>query len=183
MAAFLDTLLRGVSLVGQAIAVGGVVFVLWVQRPSSMPTWTASILGRSLALIVTGAVAAGVAQVLAVLVQLAALAEDGGWPIRQILDTTYGRASVVRLLGSVVLVGACVAMRRWGASAPTAATLIGAAFVLTGAMAWTSHAVSRLEHRAPLLALEGVHQLAAVVWIGGLIHLTAAAFRRPEPRP
>jgi len=43
-----------------------------------------------------------------------------------------------------------------------------------------SHAVGRLDRRAVLLGLDTLHQLAASVWIGGLVHLTAAAFRRGE---
>ena len=39
--------------------------------------------------------------------------------------------------------------------------------------------MARLEARAPLLALDAAHQLGAAVWIGGLIHLVAAAARGP----
>jgi putative copper resistance protein D len=49
---------------------------------------------------------------------------------------------------------------------------------------WTSHAAARLESRGVLLLLDGAHQLAAAVWVGGLVHLTAAAVgRRERPWP
>ena len=43
---------------------------------------------------------------------------------------------------------------------------------------WTSHAAARLQSRAPLLLLDAAHQVAAMVWVGGLVHLIAAATRR-----
>ena len=52
----------------------------------------------------------------------------------------------------------------WGALAAGATALVAASAVL-------SHAVARLDGRASLLALDGVHQIAAAVWVGGLAHL------------
>jgi putative copper resistance protein D len=46
--------------------------------------------------------------------------------------------------------------------------------------AWISHAAARPGPRGLLLALDAVHQVAAAVWIGGLVHLLAAAARRGE---
>jgi putative copper resistance protein D len=58
------------------------------------------------------------------------------------------------------------------------------AAVIVAAAPWTSHAAARLESRGPLLVLDGAHQVAAMVWVGGLVHLIAAAIRRgPRPWP
>ncbi|HET9925325.1 MAG TPA: CopD family protein, partial [Methylomirabilota bacterium] len=55
---------------------------------------------------------------------------------------------------------------------------------LAVAAPWTSHAAARLESRVVLLLLDGAHQLAAAVWIGGLAHLLAVALgRRDRPWP
>jgi putative copper resistance protein D len=58
--------------------------------------------------------------------------------------------------------------------------VVALAGVLVVAAPWTSHAAARLDSRALLLLLDGAHQLGAAVWIGGLVHLTAAAFRRGD---
>jgi len=42
---------------------------------------------------------------------------------------------------------------------------------------WVSHAAARLDHRGMLLGLDVLHQLAASVWIGGLVHLLVAVLR------
>ena len=58
--------------------------------------------------------------------------------------------------------------------------LAGLTALLGAGSAWTSHAAGRLGPRAVLLILDALHQLAAGVWIGGLLHLTIAAFARAE---
>src|SRR5215475_11980443 len=37
--------------------------------------------------------------------------------------------------------------------------------------AWLTHATGRLEHRAPLMVLTVLHQVAAAAWLGGLVQL------------
>jgi copper resistance protein D len=58
--------------------------------------------------------------------------------------------------------------------------VVALAAILVVAAPWTSHAAARLDSRVLLLLLDGAHQLGAAVWIGGLVHLTAAAFRRGD---
>ena len=55
------------------------------------------------------------------------------------------------------------------------AIVVGLGVLLALAGAWTSHAAARLQHRTPLFALDMLHQLAAGVWIGGLLHLVVTA--------
>src|SRR5207248_3221375 len=127
MAAFLDVILRGLALSGQAVAIGGVLFALLVYR-----------------------------------------VQDGAGA-RRIWTLVAAAAAVV--------VGA-LAVRR----APRVGTwwplLLGAVVALVVSAAWTSHAAARLDHRALLLALDAVHQLAAAAWIGGLLHLVVTALHR-----
>ena len=181
MAGFVDVLLRGLALCGQAVAVGGVFFGLVLLRPAlaARPT-LAGLLARSLATTAAGAAAAACAQVLSLGVQVVALAGDGGWPLREILATTYFRAAAGRILaGALVLVGCTVVRRRavgWG----WLLQLVGVAG-LTLAAAWTSHAAARLGPRAFLLTLDALHQLAAGVWIGGLAQLLVLAWGRSAP--
>jgi len=181
VAGFVDVLLRGLALCGQAVAVGGVFFGLVLLRPAlaARPT-LAGLLARSLATTAAGAAAAACAQVLSLGVQVVALAGDGGWPLREILATTYFRAAAGRILaGALVLVGCTVVRRRavgWG----WLLQLVGVAG-LTLAAAWTSHAAARLGPRAFLLTLDALHQLAAGVWIGGLAQLLVLAWGRSAP--
>src|SRR3989440_126238 len=67
-----------------------------------------------------------------------------------------------------------------GWAPPDAALLLACALGLVVAGAWTSHAAARAGHRATLMALDALHQLAAAVWLGGLFHLLVAVFGSPE---
>src|SRR5207245_1732600 len=78
-----------------------------------------------------------------------------------------------------IIVGCVVLSKRpergqWWIALAALTVLLG-----TGS-AWTSHAAGRLGPRAVVLVLDALHQLAAGVWIGGLLHLTALASSRAE---
>ncbi len=176
MTGFLEVVLRGVVLSGLAVGVGGVVFVLVVLRPVAAAR---PLIARSLALITCAAGATALAQALLLALQAAALDDGDGWPIAAMAVTTYVRISLVSIaVGAALAVTARAAGGDRGGRAWTLLPIL-AGLLLAGA-AGTSHAAGRLEHRAALFGLDGLHQLAAAVWIGGLVHLTAAAFGRAE---
>lgn len=172
MYSVLDVLLRGLILAAQATAVGGVCFLLLVARGPETP--------RSLALIAVAAVTLAVGQGLSLANELFLLLHDAAWPLRAALDTLYVQVSIVRIVAALALAACAVGLRRAGGASrlwPAVVTLAG---VLVVAAPWTSHAAARLDSRLLLLLLDGAHQLGAAVWIGGLVHLTAAAFRRGD---
>src|SRR4029434_5627195 len=61
--------------------------------------------------------------------------------------------------------------------------LTGFTVLLGTPSGWTSHAAGRLGPRAFLLVLDALHQLAAGVWIGGLLHLTVSGASRGAGAP
>ena len=178
LAGYLNVLLHALALVGLAASVGLVVFVRAVLRPAAGAAGTpheARILRvASLAALLTAAALAGI-----LLVGPWGLAdEDGHWPIRDYLATGYARASGLRL-GLVLafsallfwLRGALPSRLRWRIT-------LGwmGAMIVSGA--WVVHAVSRLEHAVPLMVATILHQLAAVVWVGGVMGLLLCADTR-----
>ena len=181
MAGLIDVLLRGLALCGQSAAIGGIFFAVLALRPAirQRPEF-APLLGRVLTLAAAGAVVLALAQALAVAVQLGLLADQGGWPLRDALGTSYVQASLVRILACAGLFVGWRALRRRPEAPGWWPALVGLSLVLAASAAWTSHAAARLEHRDLLLALDTVHQLAVAVWVGGLIHLTAVAAGRGE---
>ena len=171
MAGFVDVLLRGVILVGASVALGGVVFAWAVLRggPGVKPDPAGA---RSLRLAAAGAAIAGVAQLGASALTLGTLVQSlGAGAVTPYASTTYGAVTVARVLLAVVT--AVLARTLARASAPRGAwlALASAAALLVASSAALSHAVARVDHRALLFALDAAHQLAAAVWIGGLVHL------------
>jgi copper resistance protein D len=174
MAAFLDVILRGLALAGQAVAVGGVLFALLVYRAREGDTG-----GRRIwAAVAAGAGVVLLAQAGALVILAGELDAHGGSLIGHLMATQYFRATVARMLVAVVLIVAALAVRRAGRVGTWWPILLGGVVALAVSAAWMSHAAARLDHRATLLALDALHQLAAGTWIGGLLQLILTGVRR-----
>ena len=176
MAAFLDVILRGLALAGQAVAIGGVLFALLVVRgmEGARRVWT---------LVAAGALVVVIAQALALLILTVELDASRTAVLGRLAATQYFHAAVARMLAAGVLVLGALAVRR----APRVGTwwplLLGAVAALVASAAWMSHAAARLEGRGLLLAFDALHQLAAGAWVGGLLHLIVTALRREPVAP
>jgi putative copper resistance protein D len=177
MAAFADVLLRGLALTGQAVAIGGVFFAWLVLRVSRAGAGDADVAParRVWLLISIGAATVGLAQVLLLGVLVGSLAADASGTFGPLAATMYVKASVVRIVVSALLAVGALCVRRRGQPGGWWPVVVGSALVLAASAAWTSHAAARLDHRVALFALDALHQLAAAVWIGGLLHLIAVA--------
>jgi copper resistance protein D len=182
VAGFVDVLLRGLALCGQAVAIGGVLFALLLLRPALADGGPArSRLVRSLALTAIGAAVVAGAQILSLVVQLLVLRDaTGGWPITEVASTSFFRAGLVRILSCAGIVLGCAMLSKRPERGPSWIALAALTVLLGVGSAWTSHAAGRLGPRAVLLILDALHQLAAGVWIGGLLHLTVVALSRAD---
>ena len=179
MAGFVDVLLRGLILVLASVALGGVAWLRFVLRaePHVKPDGPTALALRTVALAAAGV---GLAQGAVLLVSLGALAATHGvWPAAAFFATTFALTASGRALWALGL-GALAWRMASRASARWTWTALGiGALVLVGSSAVLSHAVARVEYRAALLVLDAAHQVAAALWVGGLVHLTLyAAWRR-----
>src|SRR5262245_43977120 len=170
MAEFVDVLLRALDLGAQSVVLGGIAFMVVVLRRERSAS-------TALGFIAGGALVVAVAQTLGLLVRLHALADERNWPLRPFVETTYCWASGVHVLAGLGLAVVALIARRSPPRWPGRGALIALGVALVASSAWMSHAAGRLEHRAGLLALDGLHQLAAGVWLRGLVHLMAAVRR------
>src|SRR5262245_57891776 len=114
MAGFVDVLLRGVILVGGAVALGGVVFLVAVLR---VPPDVADGPARgALRLVTLGALVAGVAQLAVGLLALGALVERSGLAVlAPYARTSFALVVVVRLAFAFATV-VCAAVLARGTS-------------------------------------------------------------------
>ena len=102
MAGFLDVVLRGLILGAQAVAVGGVCFMLLVLRPGgARPVQDPATTARSLRLIALGAIVLAIGQTLALASELYVLLHDAIWPLAAALQTLYVQVSLVRIVAGV----------------------------------------------------------------------------------
>jgi putative copper resistance protein D len=151
--------------------------LLVLRPPAGAGGLLAAARGRALTLIGAGALlAAGAEALLLLLVHPWALAEDSGrWPLREFLTTEFGLAGLGRVALAAALAAAARGIRRGGDGPARWAVAIGLGILLMANAAWLAHAVSRLHDRAPLMIGTVLHQVGAVVWVGGLVHLVGFA--------
>jgi copper resistance protein D len=172
LAAFVDVVLRGFALAGQAVAIGGVVFALVVCR--AHPDGARPPVARVWWLVAVGALGVGAVQCASLVTLVGTLGTATSWPLGDVLATSFGRASLLRIVASATLAAAGIVAARRAREGRWWIALVGAAVVLILSSAWMSHAAGRLRHRAVLLTLDALHQVAAAVWIGGLLLLLVA---------
>ena len=151
---FLSVILRGCTLALQTLAVGGVVFALFVMRGHDRKVERA---------IQRWALALAAIQVLFVAIDSAVLGGTGGFSLAELAGANYFIAGLVTISASLLL----------GSMSTRKAMLVPALMILGASLA-TSHAMARLDHRLLLGAFTLLHQAATAVWVGGLPYLVAA---------
>lgn len=175
IANFIDALMGGFQLVGLAMLVGSIVWAMSVLRVAAAgthaPTAALTLAARVLR---WGALLLAGAQALKIITKgLVVAASLGTLPLADYAATVQVEAGSSRLL----LALAAAAAAGWIAAAPHSSprwrigSAIAAAVVISGG--WLVHAVGRFEERALLMQLTVLHQLAAAVWVGGVVQLLA----------
>jgi putative copper resistance protein D len=172
---FADNLLRGGILLGLSLALGGVVWGLYVLRAPDAPPAQAPLVRRCIALTVWGAIGLMLLQSALLGIRATVLLEDLGVGSRgALLATLPFRGGMLRALLALALAAAALWLTdapgsrgRWRATAAMA-LLVG----LSGA--WLVHGAGRLEDRGALMTCTMLHQMAAAVWTGGLVQLGVA---------
>jgi copper resistance protein D len=175
MAGFVDVLLRGLILVLTSVALGGVVWLRVVlgAEPHVKPDAPVTLALRAIAV---AAATAALAQGAVVLVGLGAIAHaHGTWPLAAFFETTFALTATARVLLAAIVAVLAATMARRAASGVMWTALATTATLLVASSAIVSHAVARVEWRVPLVALDGAHQVAAALWVGGLAHLVLFA--------
>jgi putative copper resistance protein D len=170
LADLLEGLLRGAVLTSLCLVLGSVVWALCVLRIPKGPPPRAT--GRCLALLGGGAVALALGQGLLLALKARLLSESlGRNALGDFVATAHFEAGALRVLLALAMAGAAVWLRRRPGARGQWAMLVALAGLLAIGGAWLTHASGRLENRLPLMAFTVAHQVAAAIWVGGLIQL------------
>ena len=163
---YLSVIVHGLTIVAQSMALGGTLFLVFLARPFEqelggvggdirrrtrrIALWStlALILCESVTLALQGAVLIGTIQI-----------DIGG-----VLGAEFAIYSLVKIAGALVL----ALLLADGRDRAPAALLVAAILVVLAAATGTTHAAARLDNSAPLMVVEGLHQLGAAIWIGGI---------------
>jgi putative copper resistance protein D len=175
LAGYLSVVFHALVLIGMSAAVGGLIFLLAVLLPlANTGSAVRLAIRRSLIVLVWGAALLALGQVLGLLMELWALAdESGGWPVAAFFSTGFAHAGLLHLAFALALALSGAWLIKQPASRAAWSAAITAAILLMASGAWLVHAVGRLEGTVPLMVMTVLHQLGAAVWVGGIIHLVS----------
>ena len=183
---YLSIILHGLTIGAQSMAVGGVLFLVFLARPfaASLPDG-ATLVRRTGVIAGWSALALVACELLAVALQVAVLIGSVDLGLFDALTAQFAVAGLVKAAAAGVL-GAVLLTRR---PAPVPA-LLGLCAVVLAAAVMTTHAAARLANGPVLLAATGLHILGAAIWIGGIPFFIVAlrrlrdgaAFRRVGAR-
>lgn len=187
IADFLSDIITGITLLGFALAMGGLAWSALILRvfgaageAGGAPTC------RAIKLIGVGALTLGIGQVAEIAANAEVLgASMGRSPFPGIYHIAWYDAAALQAILAFAMAQAAI----WLARAPREVKRWGAVGLLgltvTAAGAWLTHAFSRIEQKSLLMALTDIHMLAGALWVGGVLHLGALRhliWRQPKLR-
>jgi putative copper resistance protein D len=163
---YLSIILHGLTIVAQSMALGGVFFIAFLARPfaARLGPPGAALLHDAARLTAWAAIGMAVCEAGTVALETAALVGTIELPVSDILGAGFAVAGIVKTAAALLI---AVLLFARGSRAPLAPLLVLSAIALAAATA-TTHAAARLDGRAVLLVVEGLHQLGAAIWIGGI---------------
>ncbi len=171
---FLSVLFRGATLTFQSFAVGGIVFLTFVVRRAKEDS--IELRQACLRWIRRSAIALAAMQISYVLANSMILRQSADMPLHQVLGANFVLAGIIGMVAAFTLVVFASATH-----SPGYADLLVLAAAIIASSVMTSHAMARLDYRAPLVAFTALHQTATAAWLGGLPYLLIAIRRAPTP--
>ncbi len=167
----LSLLLRALSFALEALAFGGVFFLVFAARPGQLPAEMQARVRRIAAGFALGLAVTQIAQIAAT---SAVLMGSSSMGMRDVVSAAY-------FVSGTVFTAAALAMSLF---LRLTSRLLPAAFaglVALAASVSLSHAASRMDHRPLLLVFTAAHHLGMAAWIGGLPFLLIALRLTGDP--
>ena len=169
---FLSVLFRGATLTFQSLAIGGIVFLIFVVRRVNENS--AALQQACLRWIRRAAIALAAMQISYVLANSIILRQSADMSLREVAGANFVHAGAIGIVSALTVIALTAATR----STSYTDLLLPAVAIITSSV-MTSHSIARLDYRAPLIAFTFLHQAATAVWLGGLPYLLIAIRRAP----
>jgi len=171
---FLSVLFRGATLTFQSLAIGGIVFLIFVARRANQDS--AEVQQACLRWIRRAAIALAGMQISYVLANSMILRQSADMSLREVVGANFVLAGAIGIVSAFTVIALTGARRSSGYGD----LLLPVAAIITSSV-MTSHSMARLDYRVPLVAFTALHQAATAVWLGGLPYLLIAIRRAPAP--
>jgi putative copper resistance protein D len=163
---YLSIVLHGLTVTAQSMALGAVLFLALLARPLALALGSpaAPILRGTVRIAAWSALALVVCEGATVAMQTAVLVGTVDLPVGDVLGANFAIAGLIKTAAAALML-AVLLLR--GRRSPIS-VLLALVVVELAAATLTTHAAARLDNRAPLLAVEFLHQFGAAIWIGGI---------------
>jgi putative copper resistance protein D len=161
---YLSIIVHGLTILSQSMALGGALFLVFLARPlaprlrrSEIAAGTARIAGYA-------AIALLLSEAATVALQAAVLMDTVDLGLWDVMTAGFAIAGMVKIVAAALLAAVLLGLRERAPVLP----LLALTLIELAAATLTTHAAARLDSRFWLLVVEGLHQLGAAIWIGGI---------------
>ena len=164
---YLTVVLHGLAIIGQSMAVGGVLFLAFLARPFTVELGLAgpSIAKTARVIAAWSAIGLFLVEFLEIALQGCVLISTVGLSIGEVLTADFAISGLIKMGASALLAILLFADRDDKIPAPL---LLLIAAIEIAAATMTTHAAARLKDRGALIPVEALHQIGAAIWIGGI---------------
>jgi putative copper resistance protein D len=174
MFGFLSVLFRGATLTFQSLAIGGIVFLIFVLRRTKEDS--VEIQQACLRWIRRSAIALALMQISYVLANSLILMQSADMSLRDVAGANFVLTGAIGILSAFTVVFLASPNRSSGYL-----DLLFPAVAILASTVMTSHSMARLEYRLPLAFVTALHQAATATWLGGLPYLLISIRRATSP--
>jgi putative copper resistance protein D len=161
---YLSIVVHGLTILSQSMALGGVLFLVLLARPLAPRLGRAGIADGTARIAGYAALGLLLAEAATVALQTAVLVDTVDLTVLDVLHAPFAVAGIVKIVAAAAMAVLLLGMKGRAPSLP----LLGLTIIELAAATLTTHAAARLDNRGWLLAVEGLHQLGAAIWIGGI---------------
>ncbi len=161
---YLSIIVHGLTIVSQSMALGGALFLVLLVRPLAPQLGRFGIAAGTARIAGYAALALLLCEAATVALQAAVLMDTVDLDFRNVLSADFAIAGMVKTVAAAAMAGVLLGLRDRAPAVP----LLALTLIELAAATLTTHAAARLDSRSWLLAVEGLHQLGAAIWIGGI---------------
>ena len=161
---YLSIIVHGLTILSQSMALGGALFLVLLARPLAPHPGRFGIAAGTARIAGYAALGLLVCETATVALQAAVLMDTVNLSFRNVLSADFAVAGVVKIVAAAAMAAVLLGLRERAPVLPLLALML---IELTAATL-TTHAAARLDSRGWLLVMEGLHQLGAAIWIGGI---------------
>ncbi len=161
---YLSIIVHGLTIVSQSMALGGALFLILLARSLGPRLDRFEIAAGTARIAGYAALALLLCEAATVALQTAVLMDTVGLGFRNVLSADFAVAGLVKTVAAAAMAVVLLVLRERAPALP----LLALTLIELTAATLTTHAAARLEGREWLLVVEGLHQLGAALWIGGI---------------